>query len=339
MEAPAASCQPTHHVNKIQKENKTHKGANSYTKSLCYNCVQSWPHRNRESCPAFGKTCRGCGKVNHLESVCRNKSNTSRARYQPSTASQRWTLNPRSKVNLLHVENCSDSSTDEYVYSINGLNITKQPKFCFSVCGRNILFTADSGASVNVMDERDYNRLEQKPNLIPTNVKIFSYGSQVPIPVLGTFTDTVRNGSYSTIATFFVVTGSCGSLLGWNTSTKLRLINVVNAVTSQPCSSSVDAVIKEYEDLFRGLGKLKNFQVKLHIDETVQPVAQPRRRVPFHVRKQLENQLRSDEALGVIERASGQTPWVSPLVVVPKPRSPGQVRVCVDMRQANVAIR
>ena len=48
--------------------------------------------------------------------------------------------------------------------------------------------------------------------------------------------------------------------------------------------------------------------------------------------------MRADEALGVIERVSDQTPWVSPLVVVPK-RSPGRVRVCVDMRRANVAIK
>lgn len=29
---------------------------------------------------------------------------------------------------------------------------------------------------------------------------------------------------------------------------------------------------------------------------------------------------------------------VSPIVVAPKPKSPGQIRVCVDMRQANQAI-
>ena len=80
-----------------------------------------------------------------------------------------------------------------------------------------------------------------------------------------------------------------------------------------------------HEDLFQGLGRLQNFQVKLHIDEAVQPVAQPHRRVPFHVRKQLEHQLRSDEALCAIERANGQTPWISPLLVVPKPKSPCQV--------------
>ena len=73
-------------------------------------------------------------------------------------------------------------------------------------------------------------------------------------------------------------------------------------------------MIEEYDDLFHGLGKLKNYQIKLHIDESVPPVAQPHRRVPFHVRKQLEEQLRRDEDLGVIERIEGPTPWVSPIV-------------------------
>ena len=53
-------------------------------------------------------------------------------------------------------------------------------------------------------------------------------------------------------------------------------------------------------DMFHGLGKLKNYQIKLHIDEEVPSVAQPQRGVPFHVRKQLEEQLRRDEELGVI---------------------------------------
>ena len=41
----------------------------------------------------------------------------------------------------------------------------------------------------------------------------------------------------------------------------------------------------------------------------------------------------------MIERITGPTPWVSPIVVAPKPKSPGKIRVCVDMRQANKAIK
>ena len=46
-----------------------------------------------------------------------------------------------------------------------------------------------------------------------------------------------------------------------------------------------------------------------------------------------------DELLtcGIIQEVpEGQTSWVSPLVVVPKPD--GDVRICVDMRRANQAI-
>ena len=81
---------------------------------------------------------------------------------------------------------------------------------------------------------------------------------------------------------------------------------------------------------------MKDFQVHLHVDKNVQPVAQAHRRVPFHVRQQLEEQLKRDEELGVIEHVEGPTPWVSPVVIVPKGEG---VRVCIDMRQANLAIK
>ena len=98
-------------------------------------------------------------------------------------------------------------------------------------------------------------------------------------------------------------------------------------------------LVEEYEDLFTGLDKLKDYQVHLHINKDVQPSAQPHRRVPFHVRKQLEEQLEIDERNGVIERVQGPIPWVSPVVVAPNPKQPGKIRMCVDMRQANKAIQ
>ena len=74
----------------------------------------------------------------------------------------------------------------------------------------------------------------------------------------------------------------------------------------------------------------------MHIDTTVQPVAQPLRRPAFSLREKIEKKL--DELLheDIIERVDGPTPWVNPVVVVPKPN--GKVRLCVDMRCANKAI-
>ena len=60
--------------------------------------------------------------------------------------------------------------------------------------------------------------------------------------------------------------------------------------------------------MFVGLGKLKGFKVKLHIDEAVKPVAQKHRRILFHTSKDLDEQTATDEELGVIENPSGPTP-------------------------------
>ena len=48
-------------------------------------------------------------------------------------------------------------------------------------------------------------------------------------------------------------------------------------------------------------------------------------------------ELKHLEELDIIEPVTGPTPWVSPIVAVPK--SSGQVRICVDMREANKAVK
>ena len=40
----------------------------------------------------------------------------------------------------------------------------------------------------------------------------------------------------------------------------------------------------------------------------------------------------------MIEKADGPTPWVSPIVVVPK-KGQNKIRICIDMRAANKAIK
>ena len=91
--------------------------------------------------------------------------------------------------------------------------------------------------------------------------------------------------------------------------------------------------------VFSGLGKLKNKQVELAIDETVTPVAQPQRSIPFHLRQKVENELEKLEHDDIIEKIPDNTPteWVSPVVIVPKQNN--NIRLCVDMRVANTAIK
>ena len=57
------------------------------------------------------------------------------------------------------------------------------------------------------------------------------------------------------------------------------------------------------------------------------------------MRQELEEQLKRDEDLAPWVSLEGLVPWVSLIVVVPKPKFPGQVRVCMDMHQTNQAIK
>ena len=295
--------------------------------ATCRNCGKAWPHvGGRERCPALGQTCRGCGKLGHFSSVCRSSGPPGRPETQFGGR--------RPRINWVAADNPSSDSETEYLYAIRAQAWHRDaPTFVVTLDGVPIKLTADSGASVNILDEKDFDKLQPNQRLSPTTTKIMSYHGSTPLPVLGKLTLLVEHDSNQAYTDFYVIAGSSGSLLSWETSTQLHLINVVQHVQAE-----TTPLAKEYSDLFRGLGKLKNFSVKLHIDETVTPVAQPHRRIPFHLRKQVEAQLRSDIEHGVIEKVEGATPWVSPIVVVPKPKSPGDVRVCVDMRRANTAI-
>ena len=75
----------------------------------------------------------------------------------------------------------------------------------------------------------------------------------------------------------------------------------------------------------------------MHIDTDVPPKQQEHRRIPFHIRKDVERELQRLEDLDIIEQVDGPTPWISPIVVVPKKN--GETRLCIDMREANKAVR
>ena len=132
-----------------------------------------------------------------------------------------------------------------------------------------------------------------------------------------------------------VIQGNNGSLLSYRTACNLVCILVnVKHICESP--SVCGMLLQNYPKLFEGIGKLKNAEVTLHIDESVPPVAQATRRISFHMRKAVAKELINLEEQGIIEKVEGPTPWVSPPVIIPKKN--GEVCLCIDMRRANKAI-
>nr|XP_034319592.1 uncharacterized protein K02A2.6-like [Crassostrea gigas] len=190
------------------------------------------------------------------------------------------------------------------------------------------------GSSVNILDEVTFSKLHPKPKLSKSSTRIFAYGCKNDIKTFGYFTATIETKSKIAVGKFYVVEGNCGTLLGYQSAVDLGIIPVINRL-----STDVNEICEEFADLFQGIGKIKDVKVKIHVDKSIKPTVQPHRRIPFHLRKKVEAELRRLEDLDIIEKVEGPTPWVSPIVVAPKPKNPDEIRMCVDMRLPNEAIQ
>ena len=72
---------------------------------------------------------------------------------------------------------------------------------------------ADSGASINIIDEHDFSKIKEDVSLSRTAAKILPYGSSSSLVVVGKFKALIEYRSRSVKTDIFVVKGSGGSLL------------------------------------------------------------------------------------------------------------------------------
>ena len=97
-------------------------------------------------------------------------------------------------------------------------------------------------------------------------------------------------------------------------------------------------IIQQYPDNFKGLGKMKNYQVKLYSDQNVKPVAVPPRTIPYHLQVRVANSVDNMIKDGVIEEHPNNkhAPWVSCAVVFLK--DDGSLHIPLDSRNLNKAL-
>ena len=298
--------------------------------SKCGNCGGAW--HPKDKCPAQGKTCRKCSKNNHFARVCRSSAQDNQQKPEKPKFRKQNTVKP-----LHHSE--TDSSDEEYVYAVKQKS-TGCPTAKVYIGGSTIQIMIDTGASINVLDYEAFEKLNGI-KLQPTKVQAFPFNTKQPVHFKGKFETLVESKKKYCLATFYVMKEQkAGCLLSANTAQELGLIslNLSQVHSSNTTDDNVRAIIDEYKQVFEGLGKLKDDDVKLNIDNEAIPQAQQPRRIPFHIRKKVKDALKELQHQGIIEPvpANQPTPWLSPIVAVPK--KDGSVRICVDMRMANQAI-
>ena len=135
-------------------------------------------------------------------------------------------------------------------------------------------------------------------------------------------------------AEFVVIKGKAVPLLCKDTAMRLGVLRIGVDIAS--VAETKQTLQRQFPEVFSGIGKLKSKQVTLYVDPKVKPVAQPLRRTPFNLQGKVEKKIQELLDCDIIEEADGPTPWVNPVVIIPKPD--GDIRLCIDMRRANEAI-
>lgn len=110
-------------------------------------------------CPAFGKTCNKCGKCNHYAKCCKTRN----------TGTKVHTLEENTETFFVDSVKVCSNNKDEWIVPL-------------TVSGTIVPFKLDTGAQVNLISEKEYKTLRQKPKINTVKIKVTGYtGEEVPV--------------------------------------------------------------------------------------------------------------------------------------------------------------
>ena len=144
----------------------------------------------------------------------------------------------------------------------------------------------DSGATCNLMGVNQLVQLEENGltvSLQPCRQALFAYGGKDPLPLAGKFAVPTTVNGVTLNTTFVVIQGEGEILLGRKSSEAFRILTLPTAenIVYSPHEDVKAAEQQKFPDVFTGIGTLRDYETKIHVDPTVMPVAQKPRRVPF----------------------------------------------------------
>lgn len=283
-----------------------------YSKNTCSKCFRKHAYGK---CPAWGKTCNNCRKLNHFSVACRNR-----------------------KINEIednHSSFSSDSANSLLLETVNYVDSLKSEwREAVLVDNFEIVFKIDTGSEVNIIPINEYRNISEKRNLEKTDKKLRSYTGH-SLKILGTCKLNCTFGNKSHILEFFVVDQDSNALLGLQACEQLGLIN--RAVSKNVDIVNIQDIFEEYKDVFTGkLGKLP-YVYDIKLKENAIPKIVPPRIIPATLRDKVKAELDKMVKLGILEEVIEPTDWVHPIVIVQKPNK--KVRICMDPRPLNKYIK
>lgn len=188
---------------------------NTAATKTCFSCGRRGHVSKDPTCPAREKKCYKCKNVGHFADRCKTRTKSHGS--NPSRGGHCG----KGRGNMCNYVDPLDS--DEYAFSVND-NKSNNEKIGIQVGGNDIEVIIDSGAAVNIIDSEMWNKL--KSNKIKcvsekTDKRLFAYGSEKPLNLLGKFTTQVslKDSNVNIESDFYVMQDRGPALLGKDTAT------------------------------------------------------------------------------------------------------------------------
>uniref|UniRef100_A0A1B0CR30 RNA-directed DNA polymerase n=1 Tax=Lutzomyia longipalpis TaxID=7200 RepID=A0A1B0CR30_LUTLO len=299
-------------VNAITKQKDVKKKHDS--ESPCDKCGLKHAYRN---CPAYRKKCNKCDRIGHFAAMCKKSADSSGKQKS------------RGKIKQIEKEldSDSDSEGEKNVDALRIYAIKKGSKdqddlwkCTMRVDHTSIVVNIDTGAQCNVITKKILSKLPKK-DIEDSRVKRLITYDGGKINVIGRVKLDCVIRKKTVPLWFQVIQGDHGCVLDGKSAIKAGLIKRVNKIN---------------EDIFNGLGCLKDFVYDAKIVENPEFVIHPARVVPYKIAKEVKAEIKEMVKLGVIEPCHDATDAVSPMVVV---KRNGKLRICADLTDVNKNVK
>ncbi|KAL0884211.1 hypothetical protein ABMA27_016213 [Loxostege sticticalis] len=184
----------------------------------------------------------------------------------------------------------------------------------------------DSGSKYNLITDKTWNMLKEKGVTCFSQEKkpdktLLAYGSKTPLKIIGSFETVIKVNKQEERTNIYVIENGSRNLLGKDSAIHLGVLRLgvdVNQVRHEP------------------FPKFKDVLVEIPMDDSQKPVSQPYRRIPIPIEEKIEKKIKELLDSDIIEEVREPSKWISPIVPILKDN--GDLRLCVDMRRANMAI-
>ena len=337
----------SHKNNKIRPPASTTK--QKPRNNACYRCGEKYTNfrQHQSICKGLHNTCSNCSKPGHLPHVCRSKPAVKQVETEVPDVNVEVEDEDTYNINIF-VLNSSRRSPKPKLRSM----MRKKHDFSVQVVINSSLdrVLADTGAKVSVCGTVQAKKWGILNRLVPSTKKIHPYKSD-PIPVHGTARCAVSFGSRIIPVEWHIISGSCEPILSGIASRQLGIIkfnetpdtfepiHIISEDADAPFKDNLQQTMVEFPENFTGFKKLKDHQVKLHVDSSVKPKVTPERPTPYHLTERVDELVNKMLSNDIIEEVdpSEPIPWISAATIAPKTN--GDIRMTLDARNVNKALQ